>query len=363
MRVQPDSPHRYSYKNREFWFCSQSCLEKFRKNPTAYDSKQGRPLVSVLKHPHLNRVAIVGMGHVGATFAYALLLSGQAEEIVLINRTKDKAEGEAMDLNHAVPLAHATEIWAGDYEDCAGADITVITAGAAQSPGESRLDLMKKNTAIFKEIVPRVMEHNPDSLLLITTNPVDILTYAAVKFSGLPPQRVIGSGTILDTSRFRYLLGRHYGVDPQSVQAYIVGEHGDSEVPVWSLADVAGMPLQDFCRMQGCMHDPETMHEIFQSTRDAAYRIIERKGATYYAIGLALVRIAGAILRDENSVLPVSSLINDYYGVSDVCLSLPSIVNRQGIIRTLPLELSKEEQEQFKHSAQTLKDIIGKLKI
>jgi len=361
MRVQPDSPHRYSYKNREFWFCSQSCLEKFRKNPAAYDSKQGRPLVSVLKRPHLNRVAIVGMGHVGATFAYALLLSGQAEEIVLINRTKEKAEGEAMDLNHAVPLAHATEIWAGDYEDCAGADITVITAGAAQSPGESRLDLMKKNTAIFKEIVPRVMEHNPDSLLLITTNPVDILTYAAVKFSGLPPQRVIGSGTILDTSRFRYLLGRHYGVDPQSVQAYIVGEHGDSEVPVWSLADVAGMPLQHFCRMQGCMHDPETMHEIFQSTRDAAYRIIERKGATYYAIAAGLVQLVKAILRDQNTVFSVSSLIEDYHGINDVCLSLPAVVNRQGIAHMLRLELSETEIEALQHSASVLKEHLAQL--
>jgi len=361
MRVQRDSPYRYSHKNREFWFCSKNCLEKFQQNPDGYDLTTGKPLVSVRQHPHINRVAIIGMGHVGSTFAYALLLSGLAEEIVLINRTREIAEGEAMDLNHAVPFAHATEIWAGDYEDCAGADITVITAGAAQSPGETRLDLMKKNTAIFKKIVPRVMQHNADSLLLITTNPVDILTYAAWKISGLTPRRVIGSGTVLDTSRFKYMIGHHYGVDPQSVQAYIIGEHGDSEVPVWSLADVAGMPLNSFCRMQGCVHDQSAMEEIFQSTRDAAYRIIERKGATYYAIATGLVHLVKAILRDQNTVFSVSSLIEDYYDINDVCLSLPSVVNRQGIAHTLRLELSASEIEALQHSASVLKDHLSQL--
>jgi L-lactate dehydrogenase len=361
MRVQPPSPHRYAYKNREYWFCSRSCLERFRQNPETYDLTAGTPLVSVRQRPHIDRVAIVGMGHVGSTFAYALLLSGLAEEIVLINRTRERAEAEAMDLNHAVPFAHATEIWAGDYEDCAGADITVLTAGAAQEPGETRLDLMKKNTAIFKKIVPRVMEHNPDSLLLITTNPVDILTYVAWKISGLPPRRVIGSGTVLDTSRFKYMIGQHYGVDPQSVQAYIIGEHGDSEVPVWSLADVAGMSLPSFCRMQGCLHDQSTMDEIFQSTRDAAYRIIERKGATYYAIATGLVHLVKAILRDQSTVFSVSSLIEDYYGINDVCFSLPSVLNRRGIAHVLHLELSSAELEALRHSAGLLKDHLSQL--
>jgi len=361
MRVQPDTPHRYSHKNREFWFCSKNCLEKFRDSPESYDLSTGTPLVSVRRQPCIDRVAVIGMGHVGSTFAYALLLSGLAEEIVLINRTREVAKGEAMDLNHAVPFAHATEIWAGDYEDCAEADIIVITAGAAQSPGDTRLDLMKKNTAIFKKIVPRVLEHNPDSLLLITTNPVDILTYAAGKISGLPPRRVIGSGTVLDTSRFKYMIGQHYGVDPQSVQAYIIGEHGDSEVPVWSLADVAGMHLHDFCHMQGCVHDQSTMEEIFQSTRDAAYRIIERKGATHYAIATGLVHLVKAILRDQSTVFSVSSLIEDYYGINDVCLSLPSVVNRQGIAHVLRLELSDAERNALQHSASVLKEHLSQL--
>jgi L-lactate dehydrogenase len=359
--VQSTSQHRCTYKNKEFWFCSKNCMEKFQENPDRYDLTKGMTLVRVLEQPHINRVAIIGMGHVGSTFAYSLLLSGLVEEIVLINRTREKAEGEAMDLNHAVPFAHTTEIWAGDYEDCADADITVITAGAAQDPGETRLDLMKKNAAIFQKILPRIMKHNPDSLLLITTNPVDILTYVAGKVSGLPPRRVIGSGTVLDTSRFRYLLGQHYGVDPQSVQAYIIGEHGDSEVPVWSLANVAGMSLNNFCQMQGCAHDQNTMEEIFQSTRDAAYQIIERKGATHYAIATGLVHILKAILRDQSTVFSVSSLIEDYYGISDVCLSLPSVVNRQGIAHVLRLELSATEREALQHSASVLKDHLSQL--
>ena len=361
MRVGPTSPHRYSYRNREFWFCSKDCFEKFQENPERYDTTKGMPLVSVQGQTPINRVAIIGMGHVGSTFAYALLLSGLAEEIVLINRTREKAEGEAMDLNHAVPFAHATEIWAGDYEDCARADITVITAGAAQEPGETRLDLMKKNVAIFKKIVPQVIHYNPDSILLITTNPVDILAYVTWKISGLPPGRVIGSGTVLDTSRFRYLIGHHYGVDPQSVQAYIIGEHGDSEVPVWSLANVAGMPLKNFCDLQGCMHGQKAMDEIFQATRDAAYRIIEKKGATYYAIATGLVHLVKAILRDQNTVFSVSSLIEDYQDISDICLSLPSVLNRQGIAHVLKLELDTSELEALRRSASVLKDHLSQL--
>jgi L-lactate dehydrogenase len=200
------------------------------------------------QHARPTRVAIVGTGNVGATFAYALLLSGLASEIVLIDANRARAEGEAMDLNHAVPFTHPTRVWAGGYGDCAGAVVTVLTAGAAQKPGETRLDLIKKNAAIWRAIVPQVVQHNPDGILLIATNPVDVLTYAAWKLSGLPAGRVIGSGTILDTSRFRYLLSQHFGVDARSVHAYIVGEHGDSEVPVWSLANIAGMRLPAFCR-------------------------------------------------------------------------------------------------------------------
>ncbi|HEY6182421.1 MAG TPA: L-lactate dehydrogenase [Terriglobales bacterium] len=309
------------------------------------------------------RVAVVGVGNVGATFAYALLLSGLAAEIVLIDANRAKAEGEAMDLNHTVPFTHPTRVWAGDYSDCAGAVVTVLTAGAGQKPGETRLDLIKKNAAIWRDIIPNVVKNNPDGILLIATNPVDVLTYAAWKLSGLPSERVIGSGTILDTARFRYLLSQHFRVDASSVHAYIVGEHGDSEVPVWSLANIAGMRLPEFCKMQGLKHDPKAMDEIFTQTRDAAYRIIERKGATYYAVAAGLMRITQAILRNQSTVLSVSSLVKDYYGITDVCFSLPTVVDRGGIEKAIRLELDPDEIEQLKHSAELLRKIVSTLNL
>lgn len=309
------------------------------------------------------RVAIVGAGRVGSTFAYALLLSGLASEIVLVDENRAKAEGEAMDLNHSLPFSHATRIWAGDYGDCADAAVTVIAGGAAQRPGETRLDLVKKNAAIFGQIVPAVSRPNTDGLLLIATNPVDTLTYVSWKLSGLPASRVIGSGTILDTARFRYRLGRHCGVDPHSVHAHIIGEHGDSEVPVWSLANIAGIRLLDFCAVQGLPHDNDTLDGIFRETRDAAYRIIERKGATYYAVATGLLRIVEAILRDQNTVLSVSSLVEDYYGIGDVCLSLPTVVNRRGVERVLRLELSPEEVAGLRRSGRVLRETIEQVRL
>jgi L-lactate dehydrogenase len=308
-------------------------------------------------------VAVVGVGNVGATFAYALLLSGLASEIVLIDAHRAKAEGEAMDLNHTVPFTHSTRVWAGEYADCAGASVIVFAAGAGQKPGEARLDLIRKNAAIWREIVPEVMKHNSEGILLIATNPVDVLAYAAWKLSGLPAERVIGSGTILDTARFRYLLSQHFEVDTHSVHAYIIGEHGDSEVPVWSLANIAGMRLPDFCQAQKLSYDPQAMEEIFVQTRDAAYRIIERKGATYYAVAAGLMRITQAILRDQSTVLSVSSLINDYYGISDVYFSLPAVVDRGGVQNVLRLELSPDEIEKLRRSAGMLKAVIGKLSL
>lgn len=312
---------------------------------------------------HPSRVAVVGVGNVGATFAYALLLSGLAAEIVLIDANRAKAEGEAMDLNHTVPFTHPTKIWAGDYEDCAGATVTVLAAGANSKPGETRLALVEKNAAIWRQIVPKVVQHNPEGILLIATNPVDVLTYAALKLSKLPPARVIGSGTVLDTARFRYLLSQHFEVDARSVHAYIIGEHGDSEVPVWSLANIAGMRLPDFCKAQGITNDRRAMEEIFVGTRDAAYYIIERKGATYYAVAAGLMRITQAILRNQSSVLSVSSLIDDYYGISDVCFSLPTVVDRGGVHRVLRPELSTEEIEKLRHSAEVLQATIRKLNL
>ena len=310
---------------------------------------------------HPLRVAVVGAGNVGATFAYALLLSGLAAEIVLIDKNHRKAEGEAMDLNHAIPFAHATRVWAGDYADCAGAAVTVLAAGAGQAPGETRLDLVQRNAAIFADIVPQVVRHNPEGILLIATNPVDVLTYATLRVSGLPVARVMGSGTSLDTARFRYLLSQHFGVDARSVHAFIVGEHGDSEVPVWSLANIAGMRLPEFCRAHGVALDRAAMDDLFRQTRDAAYHIISRKGATYYAVAAGLMRIVEAILRNQSTVLSVSHLVQDYYGINDVCLSLPALVNRGGVQKLLRIELSEQEVEQLRHSADVLRRTIAKL--
>jgi L-lactate dehydrogenase len=309
------------------------------------------------------RVAVVGTGHVGSTFAYALLLSGLASEIVLIDANRAKAEGEAMDLNHTEPFAPPTRIWAGDYPDCAGAVVTVIAAGANQKPGESRLDLVKKNAAIFSEVVPNVARQNPHGIILNATNPVDVLTYASLKLSDFPPQRVIGSGTILDTARFRYLLSEHFGVDPRSVHAYIIGEHGDSEVPVWSLANIAGMRLPDFAVATGMPYQATDLYEIFRCTRDAAYEIIQRKGATYFAVAAGLMRIVEAILRDQASVLSVSSLVTDYYGISDICLSLPTVVDGSGVRRQIRLQLNQAEQEGLRNSASVLKKIADSLQL
>jgi L-lactate dehydrogenase len=316
-------------------------------------------MIGILPRPV--RIAIVGAGNVGATFAYSLLTSGLSSEIVLIDMNKAKAEGEAMDLNHSVPLTHPTRVWAGDYPDCAGAVVTVITAGSAQRPGETRLNLVQRNAAIFKGIVKEVVHNNPDGLLLVATNPVDILTYVSWKCSGLPSQRVIGSGTILDTARFRYLLSQYFDVDPRSVHANIIGEHGDSEVPVWSLANIAGMKLPDFCKANHFQCVDQDMERIFTQTRDAAYQIIERKGATYYAVAQGLLRIVEAILRDQSTVLSVSSLIEDYYGIQDVCLSLPTVIHRGGIERVLNLTLAENEIVGLQNSAQVLKQVIQEL--
>jgi L-lactate dehydrogenase len=307
------------------------------------------------------KVTVIGAGNVGATFAYALMLSGLCSEIVLIDANQQKAEGEAMDINHAVPLAHPTRIRAGSYPDCAGSAITVVTAGSAQKPGETRLDLVKRNAAIFKSIIPEVVANNPGGMLLIATNPVDILSHVSLKLSGLPDNKVMGSGTILDTARFRYLLSQHFNLDARSVHAYIIGEHGDSEVPVWSLANVAGIPIEDFCKSSGCGCSQVARDEIFQQTRDAAYQIIERKGATFYAIGTGLVRIVESILRDQNTVLSVSTHIQGQYGIKDVFLSLPCVVNHNGIDRIIELPLNSVELSALQDSAHALQTVLSGL--
>jgi L-lactate dehydrogenase len=298
---------------------------------------------------------------VGASFAYALMQRGVANELVLIDQDRGRAEGEAMDLNHGLPFVRPMKITAGDYPDLADADVIVICAGANQRPGETRLDLLQKNAAVFRDIVPRVNAVNPHSIIVIATNPVDILSYISAQLVGLDSGRVIGSGTILDTARFRYLLGTHYGVDPRSVHAYIVGEHGDSELPLWSLANIGGVPLRDFRGANGQGYDAAALDRIFDQTRNAAYEIIQRKSATYYAIGLGLLTVVEAILRDQHTVLTVASPMQGQYGVTDIAISLPTIVGRNGIAEVLNLPLSDRERIAFQHSAETLRERLSQL--
>jgi L-lactate dehydrogenase len=309
------------------------------------------------------KIAIIGAGNVGSTFAFSLMISGLAREIVLIDKNESLAIGECMDLNHGLSFAHPTNIYPAGYEGCADADIVVITAGANQKPDETRTDLVNKNVAIFKDIVPAVVKYAKDAILLVVTNPVDILTYVTLKLSGFPSNRVIGSGTVLDTARLKYMISEYAKVDPSNIHAYIIGEHGDTELPVWSNATIGGMDIETYCSEYAQLGNAKAeLKEIFLKVQNAAYDIIKRKGSTNYSIALSLVKITRSILRDENSILPVSTLITDYYGISDVCISIPSIVNIRGLEQYVRLDLSKEEEEEFKHSAKTLKEFIKAIK-
>lgn len=304
------------------------------------------------------KVAIIGCGFVGSASAFALLESGLFSEIVLIDANKEKAEGEALDIAHGAPFARPTKIYAGEYKDIADAAIVIVTAGAGQKPGETRLDLVKKNVGIFKSVIPSITEYNKDGILLIVANPVDVLTYAAAKISGFPENRVFGSGTVLDTARFKYLLGEHLEVDSRAVHAFIIGEHGDSEIAAWSSANVSGIPVNDFCEMRGHFEHAKAMERIAEEVKNSAYEIIEKKGATYYGIAMSVKRICEAIVRDEKSILPISSIQHNNYGISDVALSMPAIVGRDGVECTVPYELSKKEVEALQESAKTLKEVI-----
>lgn len=309
------------------------------------------------------RLGLIGSGLVGATFAYTVLLRGLASEIVIIDINRDKAEGDVMDLNHAMPFTQPAVIRSGDYGDLANADVVVIAAGAAQKPGETRLDLVKKNTRIFRDIITSLTAVNQHAVLLIATNPVDILTYVSWKISGYPVSRVIGSGTLLDSARLRFLLGRHCGVDPRSVHAYIVGEHGDSELAVWSLATVGGVPLREMCPRCGRACPAGVWDDIFRQVREAAYEIIKRKGATYYAIAASLARIVECVAGDQHSVLTVSAqagpeFLPDY---PYVFLGVPAVVGRAGVERVLPLPFAPEEKKAFLHSGEVLAGVIRSL--
>jgi len=307
------------------------------------------------------KVSLVGTGLVGSSFAYALMIRGLASELVLIDVNTEKAVGEMMDFNHGLSFTRPMHIHSGTYADCAGSHVVVIAAGASQKPGESRLDLLARNAAIFRQIVPQVAHANPDGIILIATNPVDILTFVSLGVSGLRPERVIGSGTILDTSRFRFLLGSYYGVDARSVHAYIIGEHGDSEIPVWSHASIGGVRLQEFAPLKNKEYVQSDMDALFVQVRDAAYEIIKRKGSTYYAIGLGLLSIVEAILGDYRRVMSVSTLMTGQHGVDGMCLSLPCVVGADGVEEILALNLDPAEESGFRASAEKLKSTLRSL--
>jgi L-lactate dehydrogenase len=309
-----------------------------------------------------SKVAIIGAGSVGATIAYACLIRGVAKSIALYDVSAAKVEAEVLDLNHGlqfVPMA--TLDGSADLDVCRDADVVVITAGAKQKPGQTRMDLATANAAICKEVVPKLLAVAPDATFLLVTNPVDVIAYVALKVSGLPRERVFGSGTVLDSSRFRFLIAKRLKLAVQNVHAYIAGEHGDSEIPLWSSAHVGNIPLHEWA-VQG--HGKLTVRdrtEIFQDVKTAAYQVIQGKGATNYAIGLATARILEAVLHDENRVLPVSSLLEDYHGLTDVCLSVPTIVNRHGVERPLPIPLNDAELAGLRNSADTIRQVIRSL--
>lgn len=311
----------------------------------------------------LHKVAIIGCGFVGSSTAFALMQSRLFSEMVLLDVDMARAEGEAMDISHGMPFSGPMKIYAGTYDDIVDADIIIITAGANQKPNETRLDLVQRNVEIFRSIIPEIAKRDCQGILLIVSNPVDILTWVALKLSGFPENRVIGSGTVLDTARLKYLLGEHLGVDNRGVHAFVIGEHGDSELAVWSSATVSGVPLSRFCEMRGYYeHDDET-DRIYEDVKNSAYKIIERKKATYYGIAMAIRRICASIVRNERSVLPVSSMMHGQYGLEDIVLSMPAIVDSQGVERIVPLSLDKEETERLRESAGALREVMDRVKL
>ena len=310
---------------------------------------------------NMQKCGVIGVGFVGATCAYTLAVSGLVSEVVLVDMNHKKAEGEAADINHGVSFAKPCFVRAGAYADLAECGLIIIAAGANQKPGETRIELLSRNRIILSSIMEQLTAVNKDAVLLIVSNPVDVLTCMAQQLSGLPAGHVIGSGTVLDTARLKYLVGQKLGVDSRNVHAFIIGEHGDSELAVWSSANISGVDLDDYCRITGVADPAAMLHQIYANVRDAAYAIIESKGATYYGIGMAVRRIAEAIVRDEHSVLPVSSMIQGHYGVDGICLGLPSIVGKNGVEAVLDIPLSTEELGRLQSSAQKMKALIEQL--
>lgn len=307
---------------------------------------------------NFRKAVIIGCGFVGSASAFSLMQSGLFSEIVLIDSDKLRAEGEALDISHGVPFAKPMKIYAGGYDDIADASIIIITAGAGQKPGETRLDLVKKNISIFRNILPEIKKQNYKGIILVVANPVDILTTVAIKESGLPENRVFGSGTVLDTARLKYEIGKVLNVDSRSVHAFIIGEHGDSEIAAWSSANVSGIKLHDFCAMRGLTDIEETQNRIADDVKNSAYEIIARKKATYYGIAMSVKRICEAIVRDEKSILPISSMMHGEYGIDGIALSMPAIIGRNGVETHVPIQLDENETVKLQESARTLKDIL-----
>ena len=309
------------------------------------------------------KAAVIGCGFVGSATAFTLMQSRLFSEMVLLDANEEKADGEAKDIAHGVPFAGQMKIYAGNYDDVADAAIIIVTAGANQKPDETRLDLVHKNVAIYKSIIPEIASRDYQGILLIVSNPVDILTYTALKLSGLPENRVIGSGTVLDTARLKYALGEHLSVDSRSVHSFIIGEHGDSEIAAWSSTNVSGIPLNDFCEMRGHFNHEASMEEIANQVKNSAYEIIAKKHATYYGIAMSVKRICECIMRDEKSILPISTIMHGEYGIENIALSMPAIVGVNGVETHVPISLNEEEAQKLKESADALKKVIDGLEL
>ncbi len=311
----------------------------------------------------IRKIGIVGIGNVGATIAYTLMESKLFSEMVLIDLNVEKAHGEAMDLNHCLPFLSPMQIYGGNYTDLEGAGIVIIAAGVSQKPGETRIDLVQRNANVLRTIMERIKTVNPECIILVVTNPVDILTYVSLKLSGFPAGRVIGSGTVLDTARLKYLMGEKLDVDPRNIHSFIIGEHGDSELAVWSSANVSGINLEDYCPIcDHCGHMDE-LYGLHEYVKNSAYEIIRGKGATYYAIAQATKRIVEAIVRDENTILPVSTYLDGQYGLSDICMSIPAVVGRSGVKHVLDFPLSDSERVALMKSAEILQNVICSLNL
>ena len=312
---------------------------------------------------NFRKAVMVGCGFVGSASVFALMQSGLFSEIAMIDADMDKAEGEAMDISHGIPFAKHMRVYAGDYDDVRDAGIVIVTAGANQKPDETRLDLVHKNVGIFKSIIPEIASRDFKGILLVVANPVDILTAVAQKLSGLPENRVIGSGTVLDTGRLKTRISDHLGVDSRSVHAFIIGEHGDSEIAAFSSANVSGIPLNDFCEMKGHFNHDESEKFIAEDVKNAAYEIIQRTRATYFGVAMAVKRICECIVRDEKSILPVSTMMHGEQGIEGVVLSMPCVVGGDGIETQVPIKLDEDEAKRLKESADILKGIMDELDI